>query len=149
MAESANKVAPRVDDIRSHIGETRATMSSTIDAIHDRLTPSRLLRVASRAVQEATVGRLKGATEQLKATVADSAALSTVRNNPFATFATGLAAAAAVVEILAPLRNQTQPTLPFARKPIRGVAQNRWMLGAAGAVLSFWVIKRLRASGRL
>jgi hypothetical protein len=57
MAESANQVAPRVEDIRSRIEETRATMSGTIDAIHNRLTPSRLLRTATRSVQEATVGR--------------------------------------------------------------------------------------------
>lgn len=48
------------DELRSQIEATRAEMGQTIDAIQERLRPSHLVSEAKHAVQEATLGRLKG-----------------------------------------------------------------------------------------
>ena len=48
------------DELRSQIEATRAEMGQTIDAIQERLRPGHLVSEAKHAVQEATLGRLKG-----------------------------------------------------------------------------------------
>jgi ElaB/YqjD/DUF883 family membrane-anchored ribosome-binding protein len=52
---------PRTAEIRSEIEQTRGEMRETIDAIEDRLRPSRVMSRAADSVREATVGRVKEA----------------------------------------------------------------------------------------
>jgi Protein of unknown function (DUF3618) len=58
---TANTSGPSVttEEIRSQIEQTRARMSETIDAIQDRLSPSRLMTDAKEKVKDATIGRVK------------------------------------------------------------------------------------------
>jgi Protein of unknown function (DUF3618) len=46
-------------EIREQIDQTRAEMGQTIDAIHARLSPGRLVSDAKDSVKEATVGRVR------------------------------------------------------------------------------------------
>jgi Protein of unknown function (DUF3618) len=48
--------------VRSDIAETRAEMTETIDAIQERLSPSRVMTQAKDTVKEATVGRPRSVT---------------------------------------------------------------------------------------
>jgi Protein of unknown function (DUF3618) len=55
----ATPTSPSTEEIRVQIEETRADMSETIDAIQERLSPSRVVTQAKETVKEATVGRVK------------------------------------------------------------------------------------------
>lgn len=95
---------PSVEHIRAQIGQTRAGMSDTVDAIQERLSPSRVLTNAKKAVADATVGRVKGITERsvgaLRARRSDfngRAVLNAVEDNPIAAALGGLAAAGLIV----------------------------------------------------
>jgi hypothetical protein len=61
--------APTTDEIRSHIEQTRADISHTIDAIQTRLSPSRLVTDAKQTVKDATIGRVKHLAAKAKAAV--------------------------------------------------------------------------------
>lgn len=51
----------RTAEIRSEIEQTRGEMRETIDAIEDRIRPSRVMSRAADSVREATVGRVRSA----------------------------------------------------------------------------------------
>jgi hypothetical protein len=55
---------PTSEEIRSHIEQTRAEMSETIDAIQSRLNPKRVLTDAGTAMTDAAVGRVRHLTER-------------------------------------------------------------------------------------
>ena len=87
--------------IRSQIEETRAEIGETIDAIQERLSPSRVITDAKETVKEATVGRVKNLTGhvsgQLSRVSAESSlgaqsVLQRVRNRPVPFALIGLAA---------------------------------------------------------
>jgi hypothetical protein len=66
IAITAPSPAPDSAQIRSDMEDTRAEMSETIDAIHERLSPSRLLEQAKDSVKDATLGRLKSLTQRAR-----------------------------------------------------------------------------------
>ena len=55
--EAPDDATDETDAIRGDIEDTRANMSSTIDAIQEKLSPQRLTEQAKDAVRDATVGR--------------------------------------------------------------------------------------------
>ena len=58
MAQSPGEVTqPSSDEIRFNIERTRAEMSETINAIQDRLSPTRMYADAKDSLSDATVGR--------------------------------------------------------------------------------------------
>lgn len=75
---------PELEAQRQRIERTRSQMGSTIDAIEERLSPSRLAQEAKTAVKDATVGKA----QQVASDVTDSASglggsiVDTVRSNP-------------------------------------------------------------------
>jgi len=136
--------APTTDELRSRIEETRAELSDTIDAIQDRLSPSRLMTQAKATVKEATVGRVKNlahrATTQVGNIGAQSSStlgnvLDRVRDNPVPA-ALGSVAAAGV--LLRAIRRRQTGT----------VGANARFLAAAGAGIACWVLWKARASTR-
>lgn len=72
------------DDIRGDIEQTRATMSGTIDAIQDRLSPQRLTQQAKDAVREATIGRVEQTMDDMTESAREGGytLLDTIRLNP-------------------------------------------------------------------
>src|SRR5688572_23544431 len=64
-ASAATTSSPTTTEIRLQIQDTRAEMSETINAIHERLSPSRLMAHAKETVGEATVGRVKSLTDRI------------------------------------------------------------------------------------
>ena len=79
-SNSSAAAAPSTDEIRAQIAQTRVELSGTIDAIQQRLSPSRVIADAQASIAEAT---LSGASRVARGT-ADSAAsvLKTIRQNP-------------------------------------------------------------------
>ncbi len=75
---------PEIEAQRQRIERTRAQMGSTIDAIEERLSPSRLAQEAKSAVKDATVGQA----QQVVSDISDSASdfggsiVDTIRENP-------------------------------------------------------------------
>jgi len=72
------------EEIRDNIEETRANMSSTIDAIQEKLSPQRLAEQAKDTVREATVGRVQQMASNITETARDtgSTLMDTARRNP-------------------------------------------------------------------
>jgi len=70
--------------IRGDIEDTRANMSSTIDAIQEKLSPQRLTEQAKDAVRDATVGRVQDMANNITETAKDtgSTLMDTIRENP-------------------------------------------------------------------
>jgi hypothetical protein len=70
--------------IRGDIEDTRANMSSTIDAIQEKLSPQRLTEQAKGAVRDATVGRVQNMASNITDTAKDtgSTLMDTIRANP-------------------------------------------------------------------
>ena len=64
------------ETLRAQIEETRAEMTETLDAIQDRLRPSRLVAEAKTSVREAAAGRVRDLTMRTGDTAARLAALS-------------------------------------------------------------------------
>jgi hypothetical protein len=54
VSANASSAPPAADEIRSRIEQTRAEMTETIDAIQDRLSPSRIVSSATERVKDAT-----------------------------------------------------------------------------------------------
>ena len=79
-SNSSAAASPSTDEIRAQIAQTRVELSGTIDAIQQRLSPSRVIADARASIAEAT---LSGASRVARGT-ADSAAsvLKTIRQNP-------------------------------------------------------------------
>jgi Protein of unknown function (DUF3618) len=69
----ATPASPSTAEIRAQIEETRADMSETIDAIQERLSPSRMVTQAKETVKEATVGRVKNLAQRASTAAGDLA----------------------------------------------------------------------------
>jgi hypothetical protein len=109
---SAPSSSLSTEQIRAQIEETRAGMSQTIDAIQERLDPTRLVKEAVGTVKDATVGRAKHLTQKARTTVGELAerpaeTLRTiaqlVREHPVPTGVVGIAATGLLA------RAQTRP----------------------------------------
>src|SRR3954471_23622969 len=59
--DGQDESAEEPEQIRAQIEDTRAEMSSTIDAIQEKLNPDNVKEQAKEAVREATVGRVEDA----------------------------------------------------------------------------------------
>lgn len=98
--DTAPRPLPSTSEIRSQIELTRAEMSETIDAIQDRLSPSRLVTDAKEAVKDATVGRVKrlaarstsGSDDDEGRPFDATRVLEVIRGNPIPVALIGLAA---------------------------------------------------------
>ena len=113
------------DRLRAQIEETRAEMTETLDAIHDRLRPQRLMADATTSVKEATVDRVRDLTTRAGDTVARVAAQSfdtsatvmdAVRRNPVPVALIGASASLVLVYALrrrARSRRQEESALSF------------------------------------
>src|SRR5262249_21653886 len=55
--------ASDTEQLRQQIANTRAGMTQTIDAIHDRVNPRTLLKRAKETVRESTIGRVRNLAE--------------------------------------------------------------------------------------
>jgi ElaB/YqjD/DUF883 family membrane-anchored ribosome-binding protein len=82
--ETRDDATDETDMIRSDIEGTRANMSSTIDAIQEKLSPQRLTEQAKDAVRDATVGRVQDMASNVTDTARETGAtlMDTIRENP-------------------------------------------------------------------
>ena len=89
------------EKLRRQIADTRAGMTDTIDAIHDRVSPRSLLNRAKATVKESTIGRVKNLAEtagntagHLVARTAKTRArvMRITRENPVPAFVVSIAA---------------------------------------------------------
>jgi ElaB/YqjD/DUF883 family membrane-anchored ribosome-binding protein len=82
--ETRDDVNDETDAIRSDIEDTRANMSSTLDAIQEKLSPQALTEQAKDAVRDATVGRVQDMASNITDTARDtgSTLMDTIRKNP-------------------------------------------------------------------
>ena len=82
--QTRDDATDETDAIRSDIEDTRANMSSTIDAIQDKLSPQRLTDQAKGAVRDATVGRVQDMASNVTDTARETGAtlMDTIRENP-------------------------------------------------------------------
>jgi hypothetical protein len=116
---AAPSSSPATREIRSHIEQTRAEMSETIDAIQARLSPSRLMTDAKQTAKAATVGRVKrfaaktnGALGGREGRSFDAKRLlEVVRSNPIPLTMVGLAATALTARGFMRSRNRSAQPL--------------------------------------
>jgi Protein of unknown function (DUF3618) len=87
--------APTSEEIRSHIEQTRAEMSETIDAIQSRLNPKRVLTDAGAAMTDAAVGRARHLTDRTYGLA--GGVLQRVQDNPLPVALVASAAAGLLV----------------------------------------------------
>lgn len=75
---------PEIEAQKQRIERTRAQMGSTIDAIEERLSPSRLAQEAKTAVKDATVGQAQQAVSNISDSASDfgGSIVETIRENP-------------------------------------------------------------------
>jgi uncharacterized protein YjbJ (UPF0337 family) len=91
------------EEIRVELGQTRAEMSETIDAIQDKLSPERLKEQAKETLRAATVGKAEeavssvvGKAEEMASSAGDTASgagstlVETLKQNPIPTALVGL-----------------------------------------------------------
>jgi ElaB/YqjD/DUF883 family membrane-anchored ribosome-binding protein len=79
-----NERTAETEAIRSDIEDTRANMSSTLDAIQEKLSPQQLAEQAKGAVRDATVGRVQDMASNVTETAREtgSTLMDTIRENP-------------------------------------------------------------------
>jgi ElaB/YqjD/DUF883 family membrane-anchored ribosome-binding protein len=82
--DATDDTTAETEAIRGDIEGTRAIMSSTIDAIQEKLSPQRLTEQAKGAVRDATVGRVQNMASNITDTARDtgSTLMDTIRENP-------------------------------------------------------------------
>ena len=82
MAESTEDENPT--EIRDDIEDTRARMSSTIDAIQEKLSPHNLMEQAKETARDATIGRVQDMASNAADTAREtgSTLMDTMRQNP-------------------------------------------------------------------
>ena len=144
--------------IRSHIEETRAEMSETINAIQERLSPSRVITDAKETVKEATVGRVKSLTERVsgrlsrasaESSLGAQSALQRVRNHRVPVALIGLAATGILLRVVR--RSQTRSSAEAwtgAEPDVSQGTESRTRIGrtsakflaGAGAGLACWTL---------
>jgi len=150
--EDAIAPSPAAADIRSQIERTRAEMSETIDAIHARLSPARLLADATESVKEATIGRAKRLAPSADG-IGDGARtldvqdlVDTVKAHPLQVAVVGVAAAAVTLRALKTVRNGAdgrRSAADAAAHPRDGSASGgrragRFLAGALCAGVACW-----------
>jgi hypothetical protein len=106
----ASSSTPSTSEIRSQIEQTRSEITDTIDAIQERLSPTRLISDAKHSVEEATVGRVKRlaswSSDSDSGRTLDARRIAdTVSAHPIPIAMIGLAATAIVVRALRGARN--------------------------------------------
>ena len=124
--------APTSAEIRSQIEQTRAEMSHTIDAIHARLSPSRLVTDAKQTVKDATVGRVKRLAARAKDGVRNPGAkpwtteqvLCVVKNNVVPGALVGVAAAAAAIRTFVRSRNRVDGSYDRPKPVMRRISSS-------------------------
>jgi hypothetical protein len=144
--------------IRSQIEETRAEMSETINAIQERLSPSRIITDAKETVKEATVGGVKSLTEQVsgqlsrlsaESSLGAQSVLQRVRNHPVPVALIGLAATGILLRAVR--RSQTRSSAeawtraePYVSQEkentTRIVRTSAKLLAGAGAGVACWTL---------
>jgi len=84
MGDDADQSTEEPEQIRAQIEDTRAEMSSTIDAIQEKLNPDNLKEQAKEVVREATVGRVEDVVNNAGQTAKGFGAdmLETIKQNP-------------------------------------------------------------------
>jgi gas vesicle protein len=84
QSETRDDATDETDAIRSDIEDTRANMSSTIDAIQEKLSPQRLTEQAKDAVRDATVGKVQDMASNITEMARDtgSGLMDSIRENP-------------------------------------------------------------------
>jgi uncharacterized protein DUF3618 len=148
--------APSTDEIRSQIEETRAEMSDTIDAIQNRLSPSRLVAQAKETVTDATVGRVKSLARKASTKAGDfggqwsytpADALERMKNNPVPVALVSIAMAGLVLHMIRHRRAVTyarpagraqRHASPSTPHPTGAVRNDFPFLAAAG--IACWAI---------
>jgi hypothetical protein len=83
-SDTSDDTGDDTHEIRQNIEQTRAQMSSTIDAIQERLSPQNLVQQAKDSVREATIGRAQDVMSDMGDTAKNAgySILDTIRENP-------------------------------------------------------------------
>ena len=160
MAQDPGEMTPppTAAELRSQIEETRTEMGETINAIQERLSPSRIMTDAKETVKEATVGRVKSFAQRVnvhtpgpntESSLGVLSIVESVKNNPLPAALIGLAAAGILIRALT--RPQTDPSaeawrvaeqqrLRRPRNPSPGIPRNVRFMAAisAGACWALW-----------
>jgi hypothetical protein len=161
-AAPAPSGAPGPTEIRAQIEQTRAEMSQTIDAIHTRLSPRRLVNDAKQSVKDATVGRARRLAETVNCALnnGDNGSVSiervvdAVKRNPVPFAIAGAAATALLVRTIMHARNgalrdaerlvDESGYAPEERSTHLGGNRRRLFMGACAAGLACWSASRAR-----
>jgi hypothetical protein len=82
--DNDDAVDPEIEAQRQRIERTRAQMGSTINAIEERLSPSRLAQEAKTAVKDATVGTAQQVASDISGSASEvgGSIVDTIRANP-------------------------------------------------------------------
>jgi hypothetical protein len=138
---ATNRRRPTTAEIRLQIEQTRAEMSRTIDAIHERLSPTRLVSDAKQRARDAAIHQAKN--------VAQKAVLLAMPGNSPVRFAlAGVSAAAAIVRAVRRARNGKGRVIhaaaePTGVPPVNGAVRYRTpFLAAACAGIAYLVLYR-------
>jgi ElaB/YqjD/DUF883 family membrane-anchored ribosome-binding protein len=85
-AKQAPEAGPemRPEEIRAQMVQTRAELSDTIDAIHERLDPEKLKHQATESIRAATIGKVEQAMNRVEDTARETryGLADTIRQNP-------------------------------------------------------------------
>src|SRR5947209_4082634 len=92
--------------VRAGIEQTRAEMSETIDAIEEKLSPSRIKQQAKETVKQATVGRASEAIHAVSETYTEKANAVSQRARTTALPLVAIGLSAAVIVVAAYLMKQ-------------------------------------------
>ncbi|MFN7983177.1 MAG: DUF3618 domain-containing protein [Vicinamibacterales bacterium] len=130
-AEPTTESAGQPDDaarLHRDIAQTRASMSHTLDAIQERITPSNVVNRTMESVAATTKLRMRELGDKASSTAAYLANRSSARRerlmragrqNPGAAVLLGVATTWIVTGALMGRRRQTQRPTPSSRKPVR------------------------------
>jgi uncharacterized protein DUF3618 len=160
----AQSPSPTTTQIRAQIEHTRAEITHTIDAIQERVSPSRLMREAKQSVKDATVGRMKrlAAKTYASADNRDGGSVNykrgfeAVKARPAALVIAGVAATALVTRAMMRSRHESNrhwrhdaPSLNEHRRPVSNPSTNtrRMLLGACAVAAACWGAWRANSRG--
>jgi hypothetical protein len=156
---NASSASATSDEIRSQIEHTRAEMSETIDAIQERLSPSRMMSEATDKVKDATVGRVKRLTRRSadalrggrRSSFNVERAINLAKSSPVPGAVIGVTVTALALISLARSRNRRPGYVEgYAVKPRpTGIGPNqRALLLSACTSLACWSVWRAQHSRR-
>ena len=145
------------DEIREQIELTRAEMSQTIDAIQERLSPSRLASDAKESVKEATVGRVRRLATATsgafgngtRASLGARRVVDAVKANPMPYALVGAAATALIARSMMRSRNGGSSRNAERQTIVMGSTGNRrrLLVGVCGTGLVCWSAWRAAQAG--